>query len=109
MEDVHRIFTIFKEECPEVYAKHQALGKQIHEHGGPVDEKTRWLLKAAISAASRHHRALETHLIGAREAGVTEEELLQALLLCVSTCGFPTFMEAYSILRGDRVQATSTS
>lgn len=101
MEDVHRIFTVFKQECPEIYARHEALGREIHEHGGPVEEKSRWLLKVAISAASRHHRALETHLRGAREAGVTDDEILQALLLTIPTCGFPTFMEAYSVLRAE--------
>ena len=31
MEDIHNIFTRFKEEFPEIYARHEALGKEIHE------------------------------------------------------------------------------
>jgi len=102
MEDVHHIFTVFKEECPEIYAQYEALGRQIHEQGGPLPEKTRWLLKVAISAASGHDRSLETHLREARAAGAREDELLHVLLLCIPSCGFPVFMEAYSVLRSDR-------
>ncbi len=56
-----------------------------------------WLIKVAISGASRHQLALETHIIKAREAGATDEEIEHALLLLIQTAGFPTFMEAYSV------------
>ena len=55
----------------------------------------RWLIKAAVSGASGHRIALETHIAKAREAGATEEEIVHALLLLIQTTGFPTFMEAY--------------
>ena len=42
MKDMHEIFTRFKQEFPEVYAKYEALGQEIHEHAGPLDEKSRW-------------------------------------------------------------------
>ena len=99
MEDLHVIFTKFKDDFPKVYSDHEALGKEIHENSGPLDEKTRWLIKIAISGASRHALALETHITKAREAGVTDDEMKQALLLLIQTTGFPTFMEAYSILK----------
>jgi alkylhydroperoxidase/carboxymuconolactone decarboxylase family protein YurZ len=35
----------------------------------------------------------------ARELGVSDEEVVHALLMLVSTCGFPTFMEAYSTFK----------
>jgi AhpD family alkylhydroperoxidase len=99
MEDLHVIFTKFKDDFPKIYSDHEALGKEIHENSGPLDEKTRWLIKIAISGASRHALALETHITKAREAGVTDDEMKQALLLLIQTTGFPTFMEAYSILK----------
>ena len=99
MEDLHVIFSKFKDDFPKVYSDHEALGKEIHENSGPLDEKTRWLIKIAISGASRHALALETHITKAREAGVTDDEMKQALLLLIQTTGFPTFMEAYSILK----------
>ena len=99
MEDIHEIFTKFKNEFPEIYANHEALGKEIHEKAGPLEEKSRWLIKIAISAACNHKRALATHIRKAQVAGVTDEEIKHALLLLIPTAGFPLFMKAYSILK----------
>lgn len=99
MKDVHEVFSQFKAEFPEVYRKEAELGAEIHERGGPLPERTRWLVKVAISAATRHHRALETHLAKARAVGVSEEELSHVLLLLIPSCGFPTCMEAYDVAR----------
>jgi alkylhydroperoxidase/carboxymuconolactone decarboxylase family protein YurZ len=100
MKDIHDIFTEFKKEFPEVYARHEALGKEIHENSGPLDEKSRWLVKIAVSAACSHKRALETHLRKAKAAGISDAEIAHALLLLVQTAGFPTFMKAYGVFRG---------
>jgi len=99
MRDIHDIFTEFKREFSEIHERHEALGKEIHEAGGPLPEKVRWLIKVAVSGASQHPRALETHIIRARESGATDDELRHALLLLIPTVGFPVFMEAYSVFR----------
>lgn len=99
MRDLHEIFTMFKEDFPRVNAGHEELGIEIHEKSGPLPEKTRWLLKIAISGASRHLTALETHIAKGKEAGLTEDEIKHALLLLLQTTGFPTFMEAYTVFR----------
>ena len=96
MKDLHKIFTVFKKDFPAVHKEHEALGKIIHEQAGPLSEKMRWLIKAAVSGASGHKIALETHIAKAREAGATEDEIKHALLLIIQTTGFPMFMEAYS-------------
>ncbi|MDH3453963.1 MAG: carboxymuconolactone decarboxylase family protein [Desulfuromonadales bacterium] len=100
MDEIHEVFVIFKNEFPELYSKYEEFGREVHLNGGPLSEKVRLLLKVAISGASGHHRALETHLVKARKAGATEEELMHALLLLIPTCGFPAFMEAFSTLKG---------
>ena len=99
MRDFHEMFTRFKEDFPKVYSDHEALGHEIHEKSGPLPEKSRWLIKIGISAASHRLIALETHILKAREAGVTNEEIKHALLLLVQTTGFPAFMEAYSVFK----------
>ena len=99
MEDIHDIFSDFKKEFPEIFAKHEALGKEIHENTGPLSEKVRWLLKIAISGACNHKRALETHIRKAKAAGVTDEEVKHALVLLIPTAGFPTFMKSYAVLK----------
>ena len=102
MQDLHEIFTEFKKDFPDIYQGHEALGKLIHEQGGPLSEKFRWLIKVAISGASGHHLSLETHIRKAKEAGATDDEIKHTLLLLVQTTGFPTFMEAYSTYKGKR-------
>jgi 4-carboxymuconolactone decarboxylase len=100
MEDIHEVFTVFKSEFPGLYEKIDATGHALHVEGGPLDDRTRALLKVAMSSAGGHQRSLETHLAAAREAGIEEAELLHALLLLIPTCGFPAFMEAYSTYKG---------
>ena len=99
MKDLHEAYTQFKQEFPKVNDCHEVLGKEIHEKSGPLPEKVRWLIKVAISGASHHTIALETHIAKALEVGATQEEIRHALLLLIPTMGFPTFMEAYSVLR----------
>jgi 4-carboxymuconolactone decarboxylase len=99
MKDLHKIYTTFKKDFPELNEAHEALGEKIHKESGPLPEKLRWLIKIAISAASRHQLALETHIKKARTAGATEEEIKHALLLLIQTVGFPTFMEAYQVYK----------
>jgi alkylhydroperoxidase/carboxymuconolactone decarboxylase family protein YurZ len=98
MENIQEIFTRFKDEFPEVHARHEALGKEIHENAGPLAEKSRWLIKIAISAACNHKRALATHIKKARAAGVNDDEIKHTLLLLIPTAGFPVFMKAFSVL-----------
>jgi alkylhydroperoxidase/carboxymuconolactone decarboxylase family protein YurZ len=97
MKEIHETFRTFKEDFPQVYARHEELGIEIHENSGPLPEKVRWLLKIAISGGSRHLSALETHITKAKEAGVTDEEIKHTLLLLMQTAGFPTLMEAYAV------------
>ncbi len=99
MKDVHKIFSEFKKEFPEIHEKHAALGEAVHQKGGPLSEKTRWLIKIAISATGNHKRALETHIHRASAAGVSEEDIKHALLLLIPTAGFPTFMKSYAVLK----------
>ena len=99
MKNIHKLYTEFKKECPEIDSKYRELGKAIHKGAGPIKEKDRWLIKIGISGASGHLRALETHMLKAKEAGATQDEIKQTLLLLISTVGFPTFMESYSVYK----------
>ncbi len=99
MKDIHETFTVFKNEFPELYTKYEEFGREVHLNGGPLSEKMRSLLKLVISGASGHHRALETHLAKAKEIDVPEDEIMHALLLLIPTCGFPTFMEAFTTFK----------
>ena len=95
MKDVPSLYKDFRAAFPEILEKNEALGQLIHEQGGPLDEKTRALIKLGIAGASHHQTAVSTQVARAREAGASEEEIVHAILLVIPTCGFPTFMEAY--------------
>jgi AhpD family alkylhydroperoxidase len=99
MRDVHDIYTTFKAEYPDLSSRISDTSHALHVGGGPLDERTRALIKVAVSGAAGHLRALETHCAMARELGVSDEEVVHALLMLVSTCGFPTFMEAYATFK----------
>lgn len=101
MKDVPKPYAQFKARFPEILAKNEELGTFIHENGGPLDDKTRWLIKLGISAASRHQTGVTTHIKRSQEAGATEEEIIHAMLLVIPTRGFPTFMEAYRQYKGE--------
>jgi AhpD family alkylhydroperoxidase len=99
MKDYYPLYSQFKAEYPEVFERNEALGQYIHEEAGPLDVKSRWLIKLGISAATRHDNGVGTHVAKAREAGATEQEIVQAMLLVIPTCGFATFMEAFRIYK----------
>jgi 4-carboxymuconolactone decarboxylase len=99
MKEFYPLFAEFNREFPEIAEKNEALGEYVHQNGGPLEDKTRWLVKLGISAATHHQNAVGTHIAKARDAGASDEEIMHALLLVIPTCGFPTFMEAYRVYK----------
>jgi alkylhydroperoxidase/carboxymuconolactone decarboxylase family protein YurZ len=87
------------ERHPEIYEAYARYGKAVHELGGPLEEKTRWLIKVAVSASHGYAKAQHTHMIKAMAAGCTLEELEHAILLLAPTAGFPRMMEALERFR----------
>ena len=83
----------------EIYEAYENFGKMIHEKGGPLDEKTRWLIKIALSADCQNPYSLRTHILKALKSGCTKEEIEHAILLVAPTCGFPKTMHAILCLR----------
>ncbi len=90
---------------PDIYEAYSQFGKLVHEKGGPLDERTRWLIKVAVSGALGHEKAHLTHMTKALDAGCTPEELEHAILLTAPTAGFPRMMEAMERFREFRKEA----
>lgn len=99
MEELHAMYGEFRNEMPEIFACYEKLGQTVHNEGGPLDERSRALVKLSISAATGHINALRTHIGKARIAGLSEEEIRHALVLLIPTIGFPSFMRAYSVFK----------
>ncbi|MBB6481643.1 carboxymuconolactone decarboxylase family protein [Spirochaeta isovalerica] len=92
-------FRYFREKHKEIAEAYDHFGQLLHEKGGPLDEKTRWLIKIAVSAASQYDFALHTHIEKALAAGCTPEEIEHAILLVAPTVGFPKAMGALMVFR----------
>ena len=86
-------FKKFKEDFPEVASAYESLGNAVHG-AGPLDEKTRALIKLGISAGARLEGGFHSHVRKALNAGVTKEEMVHAVLLALPTIGLPSMMAA---------------
>jgi 4-carboxymuconolactone decarboxylase len=89
----------FRERFPEIHQAYEKYGQALHESGGPIPEKDRWLIKIAVSAASSYDFALRSHIEKALKAGCRNEEIEHAIVLTASTIGFPRMMTALMIFR----------
>ena len=95
MSQIPKRFQRFTEDYPEVSKAYEELGNAVH-NAGPLDEKTRALIKLAISTGARLEGAVHSHARKALKVGVTKEEMRHAVLLALPTIGLPSMMAALS-------------
>ncbi|RJP15640.1 MAG: carboxymuconolactone decarboxylase family protein [Candidatus Abyssobacteria bacterium SURF_5] len=81
-------FKKFVDKYPDIWNAHQKLTEACAE-AGPLDRKTRELIKLAISATASQETAVERHAVMAIEAGAKREEVYHAVLLMTTVIGFP--------------------
>ena len=73
---------------PEVLSAVKSLGSTVRT-AGPLDNKTSELIQLGVAASSGSVGSVHSHTRRALQAGASEEELQHALLLLISTIGFP--------------------
>ncbi len=95
MSKIPTRFLNFKSQYPAVARAYESLGTACHS-SGPLDEKTRALVKLAISIGARLEGGAHSHVRKALDAGATAEELRHVALLAIQTIGFPPSMAAMS-------------
>lgn len=95
MSEIPKIFKKFQDEYPEVSQAYEKLGNAIHK-AGPLDDKTRALIKLAISTGARLEGAVHSHARKALEAGCSVDEIKQTVMLALPTIGLPSTMAAMS-------------
>ncbi|MBI2485964.1 MAG: carboxymuconolactone decarboxylase family protein [Deltaproteobacteria bacterium] len=83
----------FIKKYPDIWQAYENLGDKCHE-AGPLDEKTRRLVKLGIAIGARLEGAVHSHTKRALEAGISEEEILHVALLAITTIGFPSTIAA---------------
>ncbi|MCH8289350.1 MAG: carboxymuconolactone decarboxylase family protein [Candidatus Marinimicrobia bacterium] len=85
----------FMERYPEVGESYEKLGDAVH-NSGPLDEKTRSLVKLGISIGARLEGAVHSHTRKALRVGVKPDEIRHAVILSLPTIGLPSMMAALS-------------
>lgn len=79
---------------PELGEAHEQIAQAV-ENAGPLDAKTRALIKIGICLGAGLESATRSHVRRATQAGATVEEMEQAILLGMNTCGFPKTVAAW--------------
>lgn len=104
-------FKIIVKKYPEVWEAHEQLTRACAD-AGPLDRKTRELIKVGISLGAGLETATQRHAIMARENGATEDEIYQAVLMAMTTCGHPKTVAGWQWVRtalgGGRTGSKST-
>src|SRR4030065_1836908 len=95
MSQMPKRFQKFTEDYPQVAKAYEELGDAVHA-AGPIDEKTRALIKLAISTGARLEGAVHSHARKAVKSGCTAEEMRQIAVLSLPTIGLPSMMAALS-------------
>jgi 4-carboxymuconolactone decarboxylase len=90
-------FVSFTRDYAAVARAYDALGKVCAE-AGPLDEKTRELIKLGMAIGGRLEGAVHAHARRALSAGATPEELRHVVVMAVPTVGFPTTVAAFTWL-----------
>ncbi len=107
MDTIESNLKYFHEKHTGIYEAYEEYGKLVHE-SGPLDEKSCWLIKVALSTACQYQYALRTHIIKAIKSGCSREEIEHAIMLVAPTAGFPKTMEGILILREEMGETVST-
>ena len=97
-EKLPATFMAFVARFPELSEAHEKIAKTVDKLG-PLERKTCELIKIGISLGAGLESATKSHVRRALEAGAAAEEIEQALLLGMNTCGFPRTAAAWKWAR----------
>ncbi len=89
-----KAFQDFSERFPKINEAWNLLGEASED--GPLDAKTRRLVKLAVSIGVRSEGATHSAVRKARAAGASPEEIYQVVALAASTIGLPNAVAAFT-------------
>lgn len=87
-------YRTFVGKFPALGQAHEGVARAV-EAAGPLDRKTCALIKIGISVGAGLESATRSHVRRALEHGAKIEEIEQAILLAMNTCGFPRTVTAW--------------
>jgi alkylhydroperoxidase/carboxymuconolactone decarboxylase family protein YurZ len=88
-------YSKFLKNYPEVAKSYTDLSNAVKKVG-TLNPKMRALIKLGIAVGLKHEGAVHSHTRKSLEAGATPEEIRQAVILSLTTIGFPSMMAALS-------------
>ncbi|MGB5529668.1 MAG: carboxymuconolactone decarboxylase family protein [Ignavibacteriaceae bacterium] len=74
MKQLLKRFNKFQKDFPEVAKAYEELGTAVHK-SGPLNEKTRSLIKLSLSTGAGMEGALHSHTRKALDAGRSKDEI----------------------------------
>ena len=88
-----KIYEKFSDKFPEVFNDFKQLG-QTCRTAGPLDQKAQDLIKLGIAIGANSRGAVMSSTRKALDSGATAEEIAHAVLLSLTTTGFPNMIAA---------------
>ncbi len=88
-------FIQFQKKFPKIFLAYEALGAATAD-AGPLDEKSRALVKLGIAIGGQMEGAVHSHARRALEGGCSADEIRHVALLATTTLGFPSMIKALS-------------
>lgn len=93
MQYLPKPYTNFKKKFSKIDQAYEDLASECLK-AGPLDEKSVRLIKLGIAIGLNSEGAVKSHARRALALGITKEELMHAVLLALTTAGFPTMIAA---------------
>jgi 4-carboxymuconolactone decarboxylase len=88
------VYKDFIMQYPDINKSYDALANSCHK-SGPLDKKTRRLVKLGIAIGLNSEGGVRSHARRALEDGVLPDEIRHAVLMAFTTTGFPQMIAAY--------------
>ncbi len=84
----------FTKNYPKISKAYTSLGDNC-DSAGPLDKKTRRLVKLGIAIGTNSEGTIRSHTRRALEEGVSSDEIRHVVLLALTTAGFHLMIAAY--------------
>jgi AhpD family alkylhydroperoxidase len=100
MARLPKAYENFKKTYPEIWQAYDRLGGLVHD-SGPLDKKSRELVKLAMAIGARLEGAVHSHTRRALQEGARAQEIYHVVLLGLTTLGFPQTIAALTWVEDD--------
>jgi 4-carboxymuconolactone decarboxylase len=93
MRRVPARFQEFTKQYPQIAMAYEALAGECR-HSGPLGEREQALVKIGIAVGARTEGAVHSQVRKALDTGLEPDEIRHAIVLAVTSIGFPKMMAA---------------